>query len=250
MRRKVSSRMKAILPRKFVNWIRNRNRRKRFEGLSSQDTFDAIYRDGFWGKDADGNPLSGTGSHKRDVVDPYVQVLQNILQREGSPSVVDLGCGDFNVGRQLVGCTSNYLACDISPTIIALNKERFADLNAEFRQFDLAGSDLPPADFCLVRQVLQHLCNADIQYFVSKLQSDKPYRYLVVTEHVSLQAQDRPNIDKPTGPGIRVEKKSGVDLAEAPFNLAFVERSEILSIAQDNDLVKARIVTTLYRLKE
>lgn len=241
--------LKSILPRPLVDWIRTHNRRQRFNGLSPQDAFDSIYRDGFWGKDADGNPLSGTGSHEEEVVGPYVLTLRDLLSQSDGRSVVDLGCGDFNVGRQLVDCATRYVACDISPTIIELNSERFKELKVEFRQFDLTKSVLPPADFCFVRQVLQHLSNADIGQFVTQLREDSPYRFLIVTEHVALDPRQGFNVDKPTGPGIRVEMGSGIDLTQAPFNMPFLEKKELLSIRQDNRGVPAHIVTTLYRLR-
>jgi hypothetical protein len=74
--------------------------------------------------------------------------------------------------------------------------------------------ELPEADLCLVRQVLQHLSNAEILHIVPKLSK---YRYAIVTEHVYVGRGLRPNVDKPHGPGTRIPRRSGVFLECPPF---------------------------------
>jgi hypothetical protein len=73
---------------------------------------------------------------------------------------------------------------------------------------------LPPADVCLVRQVLQHLTNDDIHRALPHLRA---YPYVVVTEHLPV-AMARPNANKRPGPGVRATRGSGVVLHEPPFS--------------------------------
>lgn len=239
---------KRFLPSAIRNYLRDRSRRSRFLGLSAKETFDKIYKEKYWGVDSEGWPSSGTGSHEANIVEPYIEKMSDFLRSLGQPKVVDLGCGDFNIGIKLVGLAGSYIACDISETIIGINRERYARPNLEFRVVNIVEDELPRADVCVIRQVLQHLSNRDIQAFVKRLQTEKPYRYVVVTEHVATGAGHAINIDKPTGPGTRVEKSSGVDLALPPFNFLSEEKSEMLEVRQDSDGVLAAIVTTLYRL--
>ena len=92
-----------------------------------------------------------------------------------------LGCGDFNVGKELVPYTKKYVAVDIVTDLIAHHKEKFKEENLEFRCLDIAVDDLPSGDCALLRQVLQHLSNTEVQKIVHKLPD---FKYVIVTEHI------------------------------------------------------------------
>lgn len=241
---------KLLLPDRLVRRIVDARRRANYGGLTTKGAFEKVYEEGFWGRDQDGNPISGTGSHDREIVAPYVSAIRQFLAGQGSPTVADLGCGDFNIGRQLVDLTKGYLACDISETILDINRRKFAESGVEFRQLDLGKDTLPKADICLVRQVLQHLSNDEIGRFIAHLHEQQPYRYLVVTEHVAVGSSVAPNIDKASGPGVRVEKRSGVDVTAAPFGLRHFGAQTLLEVGQPSGGVPASIVTVAYRLTD
>ena len=66
---------------------------------------------------------SGVGSHSPEIVDPYIDAVKSFLKSFGEPIVVcDLGCGDFNVGKELVSLSKKYIAVDIVPDLIARNR--------------------------------------------------------------------------------------------------------------------------------
>ena len=94
----------------------------------------------------------------------------------------------------------------------------------DFRVLDIAR--ILPSDICFVRQVLQHLSNFHIQGL--KLMSGK-YKYLVITEHLNKVENFLPNIDKVTGPDIRIDN-SGVILTKPPFNLKAIEVKDVCNI--------------------
>lgn len=201
-----------------------------------------VYALNLWG----GNQsdfYSGTGSHNLEIVNPYIDLLTAFLISFESPIVVcDLGCGDFNIGKQLVEHTEKYIAVDIVTDLIAYNKEKFKEENLEFHCLDIAVDELPPADCVILRQVLQHLSNAEIQSIVSKLSA---YRYVIITEHLP-EGQFAPNKEIISGQGIRLKKQSGVNLLEAPFNLKVKEEKQILNTVLENG--KGVIVTTIYTM--
>jgi 2-polyprenyl-3-methyl-5-hydroxy-6-metoxy-1,4-benzoquinol methylase len=93
----------------------------------------------------------------------------------------DLGCGDFNVGQGLVKYTKNYIAVDIVEMLITYNKKNFKQDNLEFHCLDIAVDDLPTGDCVVLRQVLQHLSNVEVQQVLGKLMN---FKYVVVTEHL------------------------------------------------------------------
>ena len=201
-----------------------------------------VYSKNFWG----GPPAtfySGQGSHDRHIIHPYLDVVRAFLNAFEKPLVVcDLGCGDFNVGKGLVTHAGRYIAVDIVDALIVHLKQRFTAPNLEFQQLDIAGDNLPLGDCALVRQVLQHLSNAEIQRILPKL---KAYTYLIVTEHIPT-GNFEPNLDIIAGQGTRLKKGSGVDLLAAPFDFKVKAEKLLLSVPLEGDL--GVIVTKLYQV--
>jgi SAM-dependent methyltransferase len=201
-----------------------------------------IYELNLWGKGTT-DFYSGEGSHTAELVNPYVEVVRDFLTSFETPlTVCDLGCGDFNVGKQLVEFAKRYTAVDIVPDLIARNKNMFSAENLEFQCLDLATANLPTGDCALVRQVLQHLSNAEVESIARKLEN---YQYVILTEHLP-QGDFIPNQDIISGQGIRLKKKSGIDLLAAPFYFRVIAATELLSVVPKDG--KGLIVTTLYTI--
>lgn len=206
----------------------------------TKDAMRQIYANKLWGGSGY-DFYSGSGSHQPEIAEPYVEVVTSFLKSFEDPLVVcDLGCGDFNIGKELAAHTRKYIAADIVDELIARNKEKFSSGNIEFRCLDIAADDLPSGDCAILRQVLQHLSNAEIQRIVPKLTG---FRYVIVTEHIP-EGDFSANADIISGQGIRLKKKSGVDLLAPPFNLKVKEQKTLHSVKPaDND---GLILTTLY----
>lgn len=210
------------------------------EVMSTKETMRLIYQNNLWGGGKQ-DFYSGQGSHKQKIVEPYIQVVSDWLDSfDQQLSICDLGCGDFNVGRQLVGHSKSYVGIDVVKELIQRNIRLFQTKNVTFQCLDMVREELPKADCAIVRQVFQHLSNHEILTVLSKL---KEYRFLVLTEHLPV-GEFIPNIDKPTDFDIRLGKKSGVVLTCAPFGLKPIKQGEMLSIDFRN---RSKIVTTLYQ---
>jgi hypothetical protein len=152
--------------------------------------------------------------------------VKSFLTSFGNPiTLLDLGCGDFNIGNQLVKHTKKYIAVDIVEELINHNKEKFKADNLEFKCLDIAVDDLPKADCVILRQVLQHLSNAEVQSVVNKLFD---FKYVILTEHIP-KGNFTPNKDIISGQGIRLKKQSGLDILKAPFNFDMKEKKELFS---------------------
>jgi hypothetical protein len=160
-------------------------------------------------------------------------------------SVVDLGCGDFSVGEQLRPYCGRYVACDIVPALIERNKERFAAAQVDFRCIDIIKDDLPDGDIAFLRQVLQHLNNAQISKVVQKLYR---YKFLVLTEHIPSCPAFAPNRDKPTGGGTRLPHSSRVVLTAPPFLLRVKSESVICTVTESIGRHPGIVKTTLYEI--
>ncbi len=208
----------------------------------TKDAMEQVYEMKLWGANKSGF-YSGAGSHYPEIVNPYIDVIKSFLTSfEKSLIVCDLGCGDFNVGKELVKHTAKYVAVDIVAGLIAHNKEKFKEENLEFRCLDIAVDDLPSGECALLRQVLQHLSNTEVQSIVSKLTD---FKYVILTEHLP-EGDFEPNKDIVSGQGIRLKKQSGVNILAPPFNLKVKEEKQLLSVVLND--CKGVIVTTFYEV--
>ncbi len=217
-----------------------------FKNMSNSEVFNKIYKEGIWGKNEDGDSTSGSGSYTNEIIQPYISEVSKFLLDIKPSIVVDLGCGDFNIGKNFVNLCEKYIACDVSSEILNRNKDNFSPLkNVDFNLLDLTSDYLPKGDVCFVRQVLQHLSNTDIKNFVNNLNSQKPYKYLVITEHLPMSDNFKANVDKERGANIRLfhlYDSSGVVLHKEPFNLDALKTFDLLEV----NVFDGRIKTTVY----
>ncbi len=208
----------------------------------TKEAMEQVYEMNLWGSN-NSKFYSGAGSHDPEIVNPYIAVIKSFLTSFEIPlRVCDLGCGDFNVGKELFKYSKKYVAVDIVTNLIEYNKEKFKDEKLEFHCLDIAVDDLPAGDCVILRQVLQHLSNAEVQSLVSKLTE---YKYVILTEHLP-EGDFLPNKEIISGQGIRLKKRSGINLLAAPFNLKVKEEKQLLSVILKDS--KGVIVTTLYKL--
>lgn len=208
----------------------------------TKDAMEQVYEMNLWGENGS-DFYSGTGSHHLDLVGPYIEAVSSFLTSFEAPLVVcDLGCGDFNVGKQLVKYTRKYMAADIVADLIKRNKKTFTDEKLEFHCLDIAADNLPEGDCALLRQVLQHISNAEVKRVVRKLTD---FEYVILTEHLP-EGEFIPNKDIISGQGIRLKKQSGIDILASPFNLKVKEKKQLLSVPAEHN--KGNIVTTLYSM--
>ena len=238
------------LPRRSIKWLLRRFIKRvdhELLGRPAAEIFSEIYRRQLWGQPGSERRFSsGHGSSLDLHVTPYVEAIREFVGGlSWKPSVVDLGCGDFNVGSRIRECFGGYTACDIASAVLEENKARYASLDVSFVQLDMIENKFPEGDICIIRQVLQHLSNADISRVVRKLGG---YKILILTE--ALPRQDFvPNLDQPTGVSSRLARgiPSGVVLTDPPFSL-HVTSSQVLCTTFD-EFSDAQLMTTAYWLQ-
>ena len=228
----------------MMGWLNNR-----VASIRRRRVFEEIYREAQWGKGPSGELESGRGSHEPEFVERYVAAVNGFLST--LPTVerfVDLGCGDFNIGRHFTDPTRDFLACDVSPLIIRQNRRRYREVPVEFEQRDIVASPLPRGDVGFLRQVLQHLSNDDIVRIVERINTGRPYRWLIVTEHVPAGDAWPRNLDMPAGGATRLRVNSGVDLDAPPFGLVYRDRRALCEVAAPEGDQAATVRTVAYRL--
>lgn len=207
---------------------------------STKATMEQIYQNKLWGGKVGLDEFySGNGSHDSELISPYLEAVIQFLQSfKTKISLCDLGCGDFNVGSNLVEYSRFYIGVDIVSDLIERNKKLYPAF--EFKCLDISEDNLPDADCAIIRQVFQHLSNVEITKIVKKLSK---YKYIVLSEHIP-NGDFEPNKNKISSLGIRLKSNSGVDITKAPFNFKFKNSKELVSV--EDKKWKGRIVTTLY----
>jgi SAM-dependent methyltransferase len=199
---------------------------------SAEQVFTEIYQKNKWGG-APGEFDSGSGTSNREIVAAYIAMIGERARSEPflGRTFVDLGCGDFRVGRQLLPLCSRYVGVDVVQPLIARNNEEFGNANTEFVHLNMAERPLPDGHVCFVRQVLQHMSNEEIASVLRKV--DK-YAWVFITEHYPTDNPSiRPNLDKAHGGDVRVYDNSGVYLTESPFNLPADRIEQVLEVPGD-----------------
>ena len=191
---------------------------------SNSEIFSAIYANNVWGKPTDAGEKfrSGRGSHDEKIIVPYIETLIPLLTNNGIRNIVDLGCGDFWIMRHVLEALSKagynffYTGIDVVADLISYNAEHFRHPNIRFicRDVTIDNEPLPDGELLIIRQVLQHLSNADIKTILGKASK---FKYLLVTESIYDGVDAVYNIDKVANNHTRVDHKSGVYLEHAPF---------------------------------
>jgi hypothetical protein len=212
MIRQTFSRILDPLRSIYRQWVVIPALHRKYRSLSLAEAFRDIYTAARWGERTF---CSGRGSDN-SISRPYCQAVVEFMRMHELESVVDLGCGDFRVGRQIAASGCVYIGVDVVAELVQSNQLRYGSKRIQFKCLDITRpGEFPMADLCLVRQVFQHLSNSEIAAALENLRS---YPYVLVTEHQPLRAC-KYNVDKIHGPDTRVSVHSGVYLGEAPFSL-------------------------------
>jgi len=214
--RSIKSVVKPFVPKSVLR-VLNNNRLKRdmskSAGKTRQEIFSEIYRNNLWGGEA-GTYLSGAGS-RNDVIESYVKLVRSLIAAERVTAVVDLGCGDFSVGRRIVSPEIDYIGCDVFPDIVQRNTANFAGGKVNFQAVDIVADSLPDGDLCIIRQVFQHLSNGDISVVLKKA---RKYRLVLITDEQFRGDGAERNADILPYHGTRRAFGQGLKLDRAPFS--------------------------------
>lgn len=211
-------------------------RHRSYSKLPVDKVFARIYAEKEWGDSGDAGFYSGAGSHDPAVVAPYVSAVVEYLQGlPRKPVIVDLGCGDFNVGKSFVAHAGAYHACDIVPGLQAQNRDRYGRQGLHFPCVNIIDDALPDGDIVFIRQVLQHLSNAQIGKVIDKCGQ---YATWIVTEHLPAGEAFQPNIDISAGCGIRRLVNSGVVLTAPPFGLTGYQGRILCDVPYHGDVIR------------
>lgn len=240
----LKSSLKKILSQKIKNYIEFylsiKNTNQEYKGKSLKETFTEVYRTNCWGG-KDGEICSGSGSLIK-YAPKYRQLIQELVEKYKIKNVVDLGCGDFAIGKEILIDNVKYIGVDIVEDVIKRNAKEFSNDLTEFRCLNIVEDPLPEGELCLIRQVLQHLSNSQIRTVLKKC---KQYRFVLITEHYPVTKELIPNLDISHGGGTRIGLKSAIVLDKKPFSLKNSQLVLEIPLEEDWDtIVKGETIKT------
>jgi SAM-dependent methyltransferase len=214
--------LKSFIPESVMQARRQRialRRQSEYAVKEVEETFSEIYEKNVWGG-RKGEFYSGEGSTEK-YADAYAECVRKIIFEKRIRKVVDLGCGDFRVASKFITPEIEYVGIDVVPSLINHNQIKFGKEKIRFLCANIIDDELPEGELCLIRQVLQHLSNAEIRKI---LENVRKFRYLIVTEHFPHPTKKIvANLDIPHGPEMRLHFDSAVILDEPPFGLEDVK---------------------------
>src|SRR5947199_10616654 len=111
-------------------------RENEFRNLHLSEVFRKTYQEKRWG-DENGEFYSGPGSYG-EITGVYVDFIVSYIQKNQIKSVVDLGCGDFNIGRQITQRLPEikYTGVYIFEEIVQHNNSKYSSTNVSFYRID------------------------------------------------------------------------------------------------------------------
>ncbi|MCW7502748.1 class I SAM-dependent methyltransferase [Leptospira paudalimensis] len=146
-----------------------------------QVAFKKVYDEKKWG---DG---SGIGSKPENAV-PYLKLLQEYLNDPKYKTIVDLGCGDWQLMETMVIPEGkNYVGYDLVSALIEKNTKKYSKKNIKFLVIrQLSDIRYVSADLLIVKDVLHHWPIAHINYFLKEILPN--YHFALITNDYNLYA--------------------------------------------------------------
>jgi len=120
-----------------------------------KDIFTNIYLNKEWLQIC--GTYSGPGS-SIECSKPFVDFLQEFITVNNIKSILDIGCGDFNLFKHLKLDDIQYKGIDIVDFIIKDNIEKYSSSNIKFKCKDVTQEkETDIYDLIIIKDVLQHL---------------------------------------------------------------------------------------------
>jgi len=168
-----------------------------------KNIFDAIYLNKYW-VDPQRGSESGPGS-SFECSSEYLLFLQKFIHDYDIKSIIDLGCGDFNLMKHFNLQNVSYKGVDIVYHIIEQNKSKYTTPTVSFEYNDISECVYKNYDLLIIKDVIQHLDNSTIYKILKNITENK--YILIINDYTTI------NTDCLIG-GYRP-----INVAISPFNL-------------------------------
>lgn len=154
----------------------------------AQKNFTKVYTEYTWGKQDDkfmsGRKnkkfYSGGGTdHGNDRNDIYKNLLQSYVDKEDVKTVVEIGCGDWEVSSRINWSGVYYIGYDVVQMVVDYNSENFGKENIKFICDDIIQKNTIKADLLIIKDVFQHLPPSYCVNFIKSITQN--FKYNIIT---------------------------------------------------------------------
>ena len=174
----------------------------------ARTAFEEVYSKDLWGLNTDGYNIPTPGIETEDSRNKrFSTLLQDLITLNGVKSVVEFGCGwwRYMLGVDLTGVS--YDGFDVVDRVVNDNRRAYSAPNIRFHRSH-PGIRLPKADMLICKDVLQHLPNEDVLYYLSVFKAN--FRFMVIVNDCFPDDDINGHIAHGGYRGLRLE--------QAPFN--------------------------------
>jgi hypothetical protein len=136
--RSIKSIVKLIVPTSLLKYYRRwklARLRKANQAIPIKEVFTRIYEQHQWGGSEQAY-YSGSGSSEFHA-SQYAVIVKQLVEDKRITTIVDLGCGDFVVGKALRADGTKYIGVDIVDGLIKRNQAVYGDANTSFLCLDI-----------------------------------------------------------------------------------------------------------------
>jgi hypothetical protein len=116
--------------RVWVRRLRGRYMEEANSDRSAAHVFSEIYERNLWGGESS-TFYSGSDISDNPAVS-YISLVLSFIEKRKVKSVVDLGCGDFKVGRQIPEACETYIGIDVVPALVKHLRETYSNSHISF----------------------------------------------------------------------------------------------------------------------
>ena len=163
-----------------------------------ENIFTQIYEKNEWGnnQNKEYSGSSGGGSTIEFNIN-FIPLLKNIIINNNIKNIVDLGCGDFRIGK-LVYDDLNviYTGYDTYKKVIDYNTTQHPTPKYNFKLLDFYTykESIVEGDMCILKDVIQHWSLEAINVFLDYLIKSKKFKYILLI-NCSHQTVDNPSCE-------------------------------------------------------
>ena len=165
--------------------------------MTLKEEFTRVYRENVWGG-------SGGGAGP-EVSEPFATIASDLIRKHNVKRVLDIGCGSAWPATLIDLNGAEYTGVDVVASVIGQARSQHPQW--KFIEADAVTDPLPDADLVLLKEITQHLSDADILTLIGRLR-----KYPMVL-HCSVELNTN-SPRKVSGFATR-----GIQLGIPPFNL-------------------------------
>lgn len=159
-----------------------------------EEVFTTIYESSCWGNNHNDNysGSSGPGSSP-DYNRKYIEIVRSIINDYNINTVVDLGCGDFRIGRLLYNDLNvSYTGYDTYKKMIDYHISQYTESKYTFKHLDFYTykESIVDGDMCILKDVLQHWTTEEIYLFLDYLIENKKFKYILLVNCCNQEKSD------------------------------------------------------------